>query len=1192
MPEAVPENDPSLLLEQAGWIRALARRLVLDPHLADDLSQETLLAALESPPPARGGLRGWLATVLRNKAASRTRSERRRAARERSVAPRERFPSNEEVLERAELHRRLVALVLELREPFRTTLLLRYFEGLDTERIAAEQHTEPATVRSRLKRALDDLRARLDAGFGTRRAWCLAFAGLAALTPREAAAGAAAAATISHAPIPMHGTIAGLSAGGVLMKAKTVGLALAASAANCGGGYYLYSETGTVRTAGGIREPSASSVATVAEKNDLVLPAAAGPVAVTAPGAGAPSESALPGAAISGGAAHLEGIVADENGKPVQGIVLHAVLDRDALEVDAMLPIRLGGAAPALPELDSSEARAVSDAAGRFRIAGLAPGRYSLVARGGGYRSRILPRLEAAPGSSVQLTVTMLPGHVLGGVVRDDAEQPVAGAEVRTVAGMFVQGGTWLQVDFVGQDAHTRDTGARTTTDRAGRFLLEGLGPGSHGIAASHLDWAPAVLTDVVAGRRDLELRLHKGAAIEGLVRDSARRPVVGAAVSSSGGPMSHDRTPSATTDAEGRFVLERVSDGIVHLEVSAEGYPRRIHGPLKIARGERLRDVAITLEEGATVAGLVLAPDGTAAGGARVRLTSTILEHALSTREATTGADGRFQIDGLSAMQEWSGYATAGGGLAAEIAPFQPGPGVVDLGAIQLGEGASVSGRITDEAGTGIAGARVHLRATRGSVGRIQVTVHVAAVAGIAPESASVETGVDGSYRLEGVEPGEYSVQAEAAGFATGDGNTLRLDAGAQLAGQDLVLGRGLRIAGSVADDRGRALPGVTVSLQRNVPHDALATLASTTSDSAGSFSFEHQAPGDYRVSAGREGYAGAAETSVAAGREDVRLELASQGILSGTVRDLATGEPVPAFSVKLIPRFEGGGPDFEIDAGAFISSFGGGMAFQDAEGRFEIPALNPGTYNITVRSAQHVPWRTSGVTIGSGESVSLDARLDRGGSIEGRVEDRDGKPIAGASVRFARSGEDEPEPEGGMMVMINASLDGETIEFSGSTDERVVTDGEGHYRIDGLRPGDGTVTVEHPAHRRGRSDSIEVRRGEVVEAGRVVLYRGGTIHGTVLADHTEGVSVHIQRLADGDASGRPFAFPSFIPVGEKGRYEKTGLEPGRYKISIHDMRAGAPMELSLDGEPGPDDIVVELGPDEVVEKDLQLSE
>src|SRR5262245_60115353 len=122
---------PERLLQELHWVRALALNLVRDGNEAEDLAQETLLAALEARRPPAGGLRAWLARVLRNQAVSRYRAGVRRKRREMRAASKEQLPSAVETLERAELQRKVVNAVFALEEPYRRTVLLVYFEGLD-----------------------------------------------------------------------------------------------------------------------------------------------------------------------------------------------------------------------------------------------------------------------------------------------------------------------------------------------------------------------------------------------------------------------------------------------------------------------------------------------------------------------------------------------------------------------------------------------------------------------------------------------------------------------------------------------------------------------------------------------------------------------------------------------------------------------------------------------------------------------------------------------------------------------------------------------------------------------------------------------------------------------------------------------------------------------------------------------------
>lgn len=148
------------LLAHSGWLTTLALRLVRDPAAADDLVQDTWHAALR----ARGGVRderGWLATLLANRARARARAEEARRARERHSARAEAVDGPDVLAERAECQRRLLAHVLALDEPYRGTLLARFVDGHTPAEIARARGVNESTVRTWLARALERLRARL-----------------------------------------------------------------------------------------------------------------------------------------------------------------------------------------------------------------------------------------------------------------------------------------------------------------------------------------------------------------------------------------------------------------------------------------------------------------------------------------------------------------------------------------------------------------------------------------------------------------------------------------------------------------------------------------------------------------------------------------------------------------------------------------------------------------------------------------------------------------------------------------------------------------------------------------------------------------------------------------------------------------------------------------------------------------------
>lgn len=178
--------------DEIAWVRALARRLVAAPEDAEDLEQEAWLAVLRLRPRAHAGLRPWLATVLRNGARRAARTQRHRQGHEARSARAEALPSAQELAQRAELARALVAHILRLDEPFRSTVLLCFQEGLAPREVARRQGIPAATVRSRLARGLAELRVRLDVERGRERWLAVLFAldGAAAeaVVPRALAA--------------------------------------------------------------------------------------------------------------------------------------------------------------------------------------------------------------------------------------------------------------------------------------------------------------------------------------------------------------------------------------------------------------------------------------------------------------------------------------------------------------------------------------------------------------------------------------------------------------------------------------------------------------------------------------------------------------------------------------------------------------------------------------------------------------------------------------------------------------------------------------------------------------------------------------------------------------------------------------------------------------------------------------------
>ncbi len=162
--------DVHTLLAHSRFLRGLARDLLHDEHLAEDVVQETWLRAMRTGPSKPNSMRAWLATVTRNLARDRGRAERARRLREQHVAKAEAVQPTD----RLEAQRRVAAYVAQLGPPYRDVLILRYLDDLSVAEIAQRLGAPSATIRTRMHRGLAMLRARMDADHGgDRRAWAL-----------------------------------------------------------------------------------------------------------------------------------------------------------------------------------------------------------------------------------------------------------------------------------------------------------------------------------------------------------------------------------------------------------------------------------------------------------------------------------------------------------------------------------------------------------------------------------------------------------------------------------------------------------------------------------------------------------------------------------------------------------------------------------------------------------------------------------------------------------------------------------------------------------------------------------------------------------------------------------------------------------------------------------------------------------
>ncbi|HTW06278.1 MAG TPA: sigma-70 family RNA polymerase sigma factor [Acidimicrobiales bacterium] len=142
----------------AGAVFGLARRLLVDRALAEEVTQEVFVRLWQQPErydPARGTLRTFLLSVAHGRAIDLLRSEAsRRAREERSRAVAEAgYDLEQEVFELANAERVRQSLA-KLSDAERTAIELAYFGGHSYREVAEMQNQPEGTIKSRIRSGL------------------------------------------------------------------------------------------------------------------------------------------------------------------------------------------------------------------------------------------------------------------------------------------------------------------------------------------------------------------------------------------------------------------------------------------------------------------------------------------------------------------------------------------------------------------------------------------------------------------------------------------------------------------------------------------------------------------------------------------------------------------------------------------------------------------------------------------------------------------------------------------------------------------------------------------------------------------------------------------------------------------------------------------------------------------------------
>jgi protocatechuate 3,4-dioxygenase beta subunit len=363
------------------------------------------------------------------------------------------------------------------------------------------------------------------------------------------------------------------------------------------------------------------------------------------------------------------------------------------------------------------QARSNSD--GRFVLARLRPGTWTLLAEAAGFGTLEIDR--AVPDVESLVLALDGQGRSLGGIVLRPPSSPEPGANV-------VLGGPSLRWS------------RETVADAHGVFSFAGLGLGRFSIRAAHGTLVSATASQVIeegtSHLAPVRLLLASGAFVEGRVRDDMGRNLPGTTVDVLTMP-SDDLPVTCQSDQEGKFTVGPMRPGRYQVVARLEGYVLLDAPELLLSTGSTAF-AALRLARGALVAGRVLDEDGSPMGAVPVSVVGLVggrdevivLPGALPTaaeaaelplgsvarpgsiRTALSDAQGRFELRGLAPGRSRLEVSPADK-LPLRREPLLLAPGDArDLGDLVVPTGVLLSGRVLDQDGQVLPGAEVEARA------------------------------------------------------------------------------------------------------------------------------------------------------------------------------------------------------------------------------------------------------------------------------------------------------------------------------------------------------------------------------------------------------------------------------------------------------------------------------------------------
>ncbi|MEE2857684.1 MAG: carboxypeptidase regulatory-like domain-containing protein [Planctomycetota bacterium] len=714
-----------------------------------------------------------------------------------------------------------------------------------------------------------------------------------------------------------------------------------------------------------------------------------------------------------------------------------------------------------------------------------------------------------------------------------------------------------------------------TISDAAGRFLLQGVPPGSFEIVTEAKGFIEGRVTGIEVESDEtipVEVVLEQGAVIRGIVRDGAGAPLPGIDVAAETTARGGRPATKVVTDEAGQFNIDTLTPGEYRLTCSGSGWRRSRE---RVETGPEL--VEVTLDEAPVLTGRVIQPGGEPISRALVQID----QNWGGGDSTSSDSEGRFrlvlEVGGDRIVVTARGFARFSQDILDEGG---------DLGDLVLSPAELVEGLVLSPDGSPLSGARVtaseqvegsrrQRRASstawsdvngsfklelpqpdrrwgikgsfplllesdvltvepRGNnVTGVQLVLRWGAEVsgtvvgeGVAVVGASVtlsygrsrnrnrsaRTDEAGQFMIRGLEAGTFSLRASAEGFGDARIDQIVLAPDEQRR-VEIQLRREAELTGIVIDHFGAPMASVRVS----VSDSSGAWRRSNTADD-GRFSIDQLAPGLVNIRAEATGFMRSTLSDIDPALGPIEIVMDRSYELRGFVVDAETGDPISRARVS-----------------AQREGTRGSWDRASREGLFRIDGLRAGQYRVSASADGFISASFNIEVPGNDPEELIVIELEPGGRIIVDVVDLAGASVEGASLRAYRL---EDDAVGGSEA---------SSRSSSRSDARASTDVGGRGTLVGLIDGFYRVSIDHAMYIPTQSVAI-LKKIEGSARVRVVLERGASIRGQVR--DASGNLVRNGRIVARGPVRRSGS------VDDSGNYSIAGLVEGSYEVAFDDRR------------------------------------